>query len=210
MLEEHTWRGVASGEQPGWEWRARIIAKHIEPGERVFDFGAGNRKLARFIPPNCIYTPIDAVNEIPGTFVVDYNTHFALPEGGFSVAVCAGFLEYLEDVPNFFKNISASSPGSKIIFSYLFPEKSPPRKEMILTNRYPSLNDILDVVSPYISYARVVTGVNNTCIVKAVLGRDASDHALRNWSDLEPIDDIFLRTKKRFSIRRIFGLRTSR
>lgn len=196
MLEETTWRAVATGEQPGWEWRARLIAKHIRPGDTVFDFGAGNRKLARFIPSNCPYVPIDAVDSLPGTFVADYNKEFILPDGDFSVAVCAGFLEYIHDVPAFFRNLSSSSPGAGVIFSYMFMPEEANRSSMVLAGGYPTPEALLEAVEPYVSYVCVISAVNNTYIVKAILGEHDSRQDAGDWADLCPIDDIFLSRRK--------------
>ena len=83
-----------------WESRARL-ARMIPAGTRVIEFGAGRRRLEAFLDPSCTYTASDLVERGPGTFVCDLNRR-PLPDLcplAPQVAVFAGVLEYLRDVP---------------------------------------------------------------------------------------------------------------
>jgi hypothetical protein len=67
----------------------------------VLEFGAGRRRLADFLDPTCSYVASDLVDRGTDTFVCDLNRR-PLPDlGGVrpDVAVFAGVLEYVRDVP---------------------------------------------------------------------------------------------------------------
>jgi hypothetical protein len=84
-----------------WESRAQRLARMIPAGTRVIEFGAGRRRLEAFLDPSCTYTASDLVERGPGTFVCDLNRR-PLPDLcplAPQVAVFAGVLEYLRDVP---------------------------------------------------------------------------------------------------------------
>ena len=84
-----------------WEERARLIASVIEPHSRVIEFGAGSRKLEKYLNRTCAYTPSDLVERGVGSFVCDLNSR-PLPDlfdTRVNVAVFAGVLEYLRDLP---------------------------------------------------------------------------------------------------------------
>jgi hypothetical protein len=73
----------------------------IPAGTRVIEFGAGRQRLEAFLDPSCTYTASDLVERGPGTFVCDLNRR-PLPDLcplAPQVAVFAGVLEYLRDVP---------------------------------------------------------------------------------------------------------------
>ncbi|HEY2324859.1 MAG TPA: class I SAM-dependent methyltransferase [Thermoanaerobaculia bacterium] len=97
---------------PQWDERAQIVARHIPTGSRVVDFGAGRRSLERFLDPSCVYIPIDLVSRGPDTVVLDLN-HRPLPDLGdlhADVAVFAGVLEYVRDVPSLVEWVSRQAP----------------------------------------------------------------------------------------------------
>ena len=84
-----------------WESRTQRLARMIPAGTRVIEFGAGPRRLEAFLDPSCTYTASDLVERGPGTFVCDLNRR-PLPDLcplAPQVAVFAGVLEYLRDVP---------------------------------------------------------------------------------------------------------------
>ena len=84
-----------------WESRAQRLARMIPAGTRVIEFGSGRRRLEAFLDPSCTYTASDLVERGPGTFVCDLNRR-PLPDLcplAPQVAVFAGVLEYLRDVP---------------------------------------------------------------------------------------------------------------
>ncbi len=87
------------GLEEWWSSRTEIIAQFVPPDSRVIEFGAGRRYLEQLLP-DCAYTALDLVDRGPGTIVCDLNRR-PLPdlrEGGFTVAVFAGVLEYIRDV----------------------------------------------------------------------------------------------------------------
>jgi hypothetical protein len=79
-----------------------MIAELVPPGSRVIEFGAGQRHLEQILPLGCTYTPLDLVDRGPGTIVCDLNRRpFPdLRDRAFTVAVFAGVLEYVRDVPS--------------------------------------------------------------------------------------------------------------
>ncbi|MBB4649026.1 class I SAM-dependent methyltransferase [Aminobacter niigataensis] len=163
------WSGVANGSQPFWESRAQIIAKLIRATDSVLDIGAGNRKLSRFIPKTCEYTPVDCVADLPGTFVVDFNQDFQLPGVNFDVVVCAGFLEYLDDVPAFFRQMALHAPGRQIIFTYLFHDRKMRRTEMCVHNDFPTSQAMLGAICTYLSHVDVFAFDRETAYYNATL-----------------------------------------
>ena len=93
------WSDLASYEV-WWDERTEKIARLIPPGSRVIEFGAGRRRLEKFLDPTCTYIPSDLLDRGPGTLVCDLNVR-PLPDlGGLSIdtAVFGGVLEYLHDV----------------------------------------------------------------------------------------------------------------
>ncbi|AWC21371.1 hypothetical protein CO731_00822 [Aminobacter sp. MSH1] len=164
------WSAVANGAQPDWEPRSRIIAKLIRATDSVLDIGAGNRKLSRFIPPSCKYTPVDCVADLPGTFVVDFNKEFRLPDVDFNVIVCAGFLEYLDDVPAFFRELAKQAPGRQIVFTYIFGANKKARTKMKVHNDYGNSHEFLAAVEGSLSYLDVFAYDRRQGIYNATLG----------------------------------------
>jgi len=84
-----------------WESRTQRLARMIPAGTRVIEFGAGRRRLEAFLDPSCTYPASDLVERGPSTFVCDLNRR-PLPDLcplAPQVAVFAGVLEYLRDVP---------------------------------------------------------------------------------------------------------------
>jgi Methyltransferase domain len=85
-----------------WDSRTRKLAAMVPGGTRVIEFGAGTRPLERCLDPSCTYVASDLVERGPDTFVCDLNRR-PLPDLGHlhpDVAVFAGVLEYLRDVPS--------------------------------------------------------------------------------------------------------------
>jgi hypothetical protein len=95
------WRGLRNLEE-AWDDRTRLMAKLVPRGTRVIEFGAGRRRLQRYLDPSCGYYPSDLVSRGPGTMVWDLNVR-PLPDlSGLKpdVAVFGGVLEYLSDLPS--------------------------------------------------------------------------------------------------------------
>jgi hypothetical protein len=85
-----------------WESRTQKLAAMVPKKTRVIEFGAGTRPLERCLDPSCTYVASDLVERGPGTFVCDLNQR-PLPDLsslGPDVAVFAGVLEYVRDVPS--------------------------------------------------------------------------------------------------------------
>jgi methyltransferase family protein len=85
-----------------WETRTQKLAAMVPRGTRVIEFGAGTRPLERCLDGSCTYVASDLVDRGPDTFVCDLNRR-PLPDLGHlhpDVAVFAGVLEYVRDVPS--------------------------------------------------------------------------------------------------------------
>ena len=86
-----------------WEERTRIIAGMLSPNSRVIEFGAGKRQLERHLPVGSQYFPSDIVDRGHDTIILDLNAR-PLPDlrtRRFDIAVFAGVLEYVVDLPTF-------------------------------------------------------------------------------------------------------------
>jgi len=84
-----------------WESRTQKLAAMVPKGTRVIEFGAGLRPLERCLDASCSYIASDLVDRGPDTLVCDLNRR-PLPDLGPlhpDVAVFAGVLEYIRDVP---------------------------------------------------------------------------------------------------------------
>jgi hypothetical protein len=94
------WAEVGNLEE-WWESRTAAMARLVPPGVRVIEFGAGRRRLPRYLEPGCSYIASDVVAHAPDTLVCDLNQR-PLPDLGHlspDVAVFAGVVEYVADVP---------------------------------------------------------------------------------------------------------------
>jgi hypothetical protein len=81
-----------------WQERARLLATFVRPGERVFEFGAGNSAVPAALPPGCAYAGSDLAPLKDGIIVLDLNAPTLPPLIGHDVAVCSGVLEYVHDL----------------------------------------------------------------------------------------------------------------
>ncbi len=86
---------------PEWIERSRIIAGLIPKGSRVIEFGAGLSQLPSVLDPSCAYAASDLIGRSNDTLILDLENRPlpALANDRFDVAVFAGVLEYLSDVP---------------------------------------------------------------------------------------------------------------
>jgi hypothetical protein len=92
-----------------WASRTQRLASLVPTGTRVIEFGAGARPLERCLDASCTYMASDLVERGPDTFVCDLN-HRPLPDLDPlhpEVAVFAGVLEYVRDVPSVIAWLSA-------------------------------------------------------------------------------------------------------
>ncbi len=167
------WRDVAIGSQPGWEWRSEVIAKFLRSSDIVMDIGAGDQKLKRHVPASCTYIPVDCVDDLPGTFIVDFNTEFRLPEVPFTVAVCAGSLEYINDLAGFFLSFSEHAPGKQVIFTYLLDPAKADRKKMKTHNHFTDLPELLANIGFAFSHLDILATRKHTVFIRGTLSNGA-------------------------------------
>ena len=91
-----------------WSSRTERIARLIPERSRVLEFGAGTRQLERLLSAGCEYVPSDLVDRGPGTVICDLNQR-PLPDLTYlkaNVAVFAGVLEYINELPSLVKWLS--------------------------------------------------------------------------------------------------------
>lgn len=118
QTDKALWAQVAGSSEQRWDARAQIIAHFIRLGDSVLDLGTGDQKLAKYLPPSSTYAAVDCVDTLPGTFVVDFNTEFRLPEVASNVVVCAGLFEYIVDLEGFMTRLAAACDQKTILFTY--------------------------------------------------------------------------------------------
>jgi hypothetical protein len=114
------WSNPASLEK-WWDSRTKVIAGLIPPRARVLEFGAGRCQLQHHLPDGCSYVPSDLVPRQPGTIVCDLN-HRPLPDlrhVGASVAVFAGVLEYMNDLPSIAQWLARQTGMAIASYDYL-------------------------------------------------------------------------------------------
>lgn len=102
--------------QRDWDARTRLIARHVRPGDRVAEFGAGLQALRDALPEDCAYQPYDLVARTAATRVCDLNTGFPDIDGESNVAVFSGVLEYLRDLGATFDWLGRNF--ERVVFSY--------------------------------------------------------------------------------------------
>lgn len=85
-----------------WSLRSKRIAEIVPHGSRVFEFGAGPIGLRPYLHPSCELTSSDIVEHGPETKIIDLNRRPlpSLAEAQPQIAVFAGVLEYVSDVPS--------------------------------------------------------------------------------------------------------------
>lgn len=95
---------------PEWETRCAALARWIPPGSSVLDLGAGRMALRRYLPPGCVYVPVDYLPRSVTTLVCDLNAKrpASLPRS--DVVVASGILEYVLDIPRLLNAIAGASP----------------------------------------------------------------------------------------------------
>ncbi len=91
---------------PDWDTRTEQMAKLIEPGTSVIEFGAGKLALKSLLPKSCSYTPSDLVDRGEGTIVCDLNNDPLPKFKPYDVAVFSGVLEYVNAVPKVASHLS--------------------------------------------------------------------------------------------------------
>ena len=106
---------------PAWDERTVLIAKMIEPGSKVLEFGAGRLILREHLAPGCQYTPSDLVDRSDETLVCDLNAEQLPPIGYHEVLVFGGVLEYVFDIERLLARLQ--SHCHTIIASYAVIER---------------------------------------------------------------------------------------
>lgn len=191
------WRDVAVGSQPLWEGRAQIIAKLIRSTDTVLDIGAGDQKLKRFIPPSCTYIPVDCVDSLPGTFLVDFNKEFRLPDTPFTLVVCAGSLEYINDLAAFFRAFAECAPDRQMIFTYLLNPAKLTRQTMKVHNQFTDIDELLAHVGFAFSDIEVFAYRRRTVYFRGTLStaREA------NWINRMSLNELLAEEEKSRPVR---------
>lgn len=109
-----------------WEPRTQKIARLVPKNSRVIEFGAGRRPLERYLDSSCTYFPSDLVDRGPGTIICDLNARplpDLKPALNPDVAVLAGVLEYIRDLPSLIEWLSHQV--SYCVASYTYAESEP-------------------------------------------------------------------------------------
>lgn len=181
------WNETARTAQPKWENRAKLISHFLRPGDTVLDLGAGDRKLRKYIPASCGYIPVDCTDALPGTFVVDFNSEFRLPDEPFGVIVSAGFIEYLRDLEGFLQRLSQECDGKTFYFTYSYRGRDKGKRYRKL-NGFASANQCVDMVSRYASDVREIIRFGNQSLFSAQLSV-----APRQTVRVSPINDALRR-----------------
>lgn len=181
------WASLARSETHQWEKRARVIASFIRSTDTVLDLGAGQQTLRRHIPRSSGYIAVDCVNILPGTFVVNFNAEFRLPEQPFTVIVSSGFIEYIEDRPAFLSKLTEACEGKFFICSFhLKPDPSHS------VNKPYSLADAEASLSKYVRGLTHVATFGDQPILVGTLSKAPDDPAR-----LDPLNNLLARAKRR-------------
>ncbi len=87
---------------PEWTMRLKRIGQLVPEGSNVFEFGAGPVGLRPYLPPGCRLVSSDAVQHNPELTIIDLNRRPLpdLEDAPNHVAILAGVLEYISDVPS--------------------------------------------------------------------------------------------------------------
>ncbi|MGA2781901.1 MAG: hypothetical protein ABSF13_08280 [Smithella sp.] len=133
---------------PKWELRNKVIASYINCPGIVADFGCGKMTLERYLKPHNVYLPIDFHRRDDRTIIFDVN-HDPFPHINAAIAVCSGFLEYVEDIDRFVRGLETCS-FKEVIISYCTTEHSPDLKIRQALNwvNHLSIFDILNLFLP--------------------------------------------------------------
>jgi hypothetical protein len=131
-------------------WRARIahLASFIDTSGPVLDIGCGMMWLEPLLSRGNRYVPIDYVRRDDRTILVDLNAQ-PLPAIDAEFAFMSGVLEYIQDVPGFFRQLM-NRKIRRIMLSYCTLEcwwKMPLRKSLNWVS-HESIEDLLNVLLP--------------------------------------------------------------
>jgi hypothetical protein len=111
---------------------------------------------------------------------VDFNTEFQLPQVPFTVAVCAGSLEYINDLAGFFLPFSEHAPGKQVIFIYLPDPAKADRKEMKTHNHFTDLPELLAKIA--FSHLDILATRKHTVFIIGTLSNGAEASSVNRKS----------------------------
>lgn len=146
-----------------WELRNKVIASYIDSPGIVADFGCGMMTLERYLKPQNCYLPIDCHRRDNRTLVFDVN-HESFPPVNAEIAVCSGFLEYVEDVGRFVNGLETCA-FKMVIISYCTTEHFPDmgNRNYLNWTSHLSIFDILNLFLPKFNL-RAIDDVNKNTI----------------------------------------------
>lgn len=130
--------------QDRWEDRTKMLGQHIKNGSKVFEFGAGNMRLKKYLPKNCIYIPSDFVRRTDEMHIIDLNkTLQEIPKSNY--IVFSGVLEYVKNLEKVLKFYSGYTENFLLSYAVLeaYPNIKNRRKEGWISDN--SHQEILEI-----------------------------------------------------------------
>lgn len=118
--QQERWSNI-NNHDAEWDERTRIIAKWIEPGSSVLEFGSGREQLKTLLPEGCTYQPSDIAKHSENTLVCDLNEGFPTLTQTYDVIIFSGVSEYIYDLESLLKNIRAHC--KRCIATYTYTEQ---------------------------------------------------------------------------------------
>ncbi len=113
---------------------------------------------------------------------MDFNTEFQLPQVPFTVAVCAGSLEYINDLAGFFLSFSEHAPGKQVIFTYLPDPAKADRKERKTHNHFTDLPEFLAKIGFAFSHLDILATRKHTVFIIGTLSNGAEASSVNGKS----------------------------
>ncbi|MDO7833797.1 hypothetical protein Q4610_01945 [Sphingobium sp. HBC34] len=124
------WRSLSAMQtDPLWTERARAAAALVPAGRKILDIGCNDMAIEAMLTGPAAYIPLDVVARDSRTIVVDLNKD-ALPQTDADFALGMGVLEYIFDLPKFFREVAAHFDDG--LFSYHPLEKSPAKDRLAI------------------------------------------------------------------------------
>lgn len=112
---------------PTWDERNLKVCDIIKSMgiKRIYDFGAGNQTIRKYLGKGYDYFPLDCVLGTPDVFLIDFNREFRLPpfSKDAKLFVFSGFLEYVKNVDAFLDGLSRAAAGTQTVFTYAVKPK---------------------------------------------------------------------------------------
>lgn len=124
MIKYKKWQDVEYFDNR-WKERIKQMSAFIEPNKKVLDLGCGQMWLKEYLPPNCLYVPVDYILRSNNCIVADFNKK-EFPRITTDIAFISGCLEYIKDYTWFIRCVTQCS--EQVIISYCttneFPAKT--------------------------------------------------------------------------------------